>query len=204
VRPLLDGAKAEVAGEVVRTSGYRLRLPAPRSPLVIAAAGPRAIRAAVAHADRLVLNLVDPPTAGTLVAQAREAARSLGRPVPRVAVWAPTAIAEPGPHRDAVDQLRRGVVGYLAAPGYADMFERAGFGDVVAFARTRPHPRDLLAAVPDELVAAVGVLGDGDTAASRIAAYTEHGVDDVVLVPSATDADTAGETTLRSAVKLGA
>jgi probable F420-dependent oxidoreductase len=202
VRPLLDGAKAEVAGEVVRTSGYRLRLPAPRSPLVIAAAGPRAVSTAAAHADRLVLNLVDPPTAGTLVAQARAAAQALGRPMPRVAVWTPAAIGAAGPGRDAVDQLRRGVVGYLAAPGYADMFERAGFGEVVAFARTRPHPRDLLAAIPQELVAALGVLGDEETAAARIAAYVAHGVDDVVLVPSATDTDPAGEATLRAAAKL--
>ena len=46
VRVLLDGEKAEVPGEVVRTSGYRLRLPAPRSELIIAAFGPQAIAAA--------------------------------------------------------------------------------------------------------------------------------------------------------------
>jgi alkanesulfonate monooxygenase SsuD/methylene tetrahydromethanopterin reductase-like flavin-dependent oxidoreductase (luciferase family) len=102
---------------------------------VVAAFGTRAIRTAAAVADRMVINLVDPPTAGTPVAAlAREAAR-LGRTPPPVAVWAPAAIDA---DRAALDQLRRGIVGYLAAPGYAEMFERAGFADVVALARTRP------------------------------------------------------------------
>jgi hypothetical protein len=36
VDSLLDGEKADVPGSVVRTRGYRLRLPAPRSELVVA------------------------------------------------------------------------------------------------------------------------------------------------------------------------
>jgi probable F420-dependent oxidoreductase len=192
VRSLLAGEKAAVAGAVVRISGYRLRLPPPGdTELVVAAFGPQAVTTAARHADRMVLNLLDPPTAGDLVAQLT-AASSPG-PRPRVAVWAPTAI---GADLDAsYQQLRRGIVGYLAASGYADMFTRAGFGDVVAYARTRPHPRDLLAAVPDELVAAIGIVGDADTAAKRIAEYHARGVDDVVLVPAATDADPAGAAT---------
>ena len=182
-------------GDVVRTSGYRLRLPVPASELVVAAFGPQAVATAGRHADRMVLNLIDPPTAGELVDRLRSTA-----PDTRVAVWAPSAIgADLGA---AYQQLRRGIVGYLAAPGYSDMFVRAGFGDVVAFARTRPHPRELLAAVPDELVAAIGVIGDADAAAKRIAEYQAHGVDDVVLVPSAHDGDPAGRLTMTAAAGL--
>lgn len=187
VRALLDGARSELDGEVVTSRGYRLRLPAPRSALTIAAFGPAAVRAAAAHADRMVVNLVSPATAAELVA-------AVGGDT-RVAAWVVTAV-DGG--RAALDQLRRGVVGYLAAPGYAEMFAREGFGDLVAYARTRPHPAELLAAVPDELVAAVGIVGDTDTARDRIAAYRAAGVDDVVLVPAATDDDPAGERTLRA------
>jgi probable F420-dependent oxidoreductase len=140
VRILLDGGKAEVDGQVVRTTGYRLRLDPPRSELVIAAFGPRAIAAAARHADRMVLNLLDPEAVHTLVSLLRLKSATLGRPCPRVAVWTCCAI-DPGDA--ALEQLRRGVVGYLAAPGYADMFRRAGFGDLVDYARTRPHPAEL-------------------------------------------------------------
>jgi len=96
----------------------------------------------------MVLNLVDPASVRVLVANLRTAAAQLGRACPRVAVWSTCAI-DPGPA--AIEQMRRAVVGYLAAPGYAEMFERAGYADLVAFARSRPHPTDLLARVPAEL-----------------------------------------------------
>jgi len=200
VRLLLDGEKAEVDGRVVRTSGYRLRLPPPRSELVIAAFGPRAIGVAARHADRLVLNLVDPDSVRGLVTELRTAAEAAGRPCPRVAVWTCCAI-DPGPA--AVEQLRRGVVGYLAAPGYSEMFRRAGFGDLVDYAHTRPHPGDLLARVPAELNGVVGLVGDAAEVADRIKEYAAAGADDIVLVPAATGDDPAGEHTLRAAAGIG-
>ncbi|MFI5915893.1 LLM class F420-dependent oxidoreductase [Dactylosporangium sp. NPDC051541] len=190
-----QSVRALLAGE--RVNGYRLRLPAVEPEIVVAAFGPRAVTTAARHADRMVLNLLDPPTAGELIN--RLSAQSDGRR-PRVAVWAPAAIGTD--LEAAYAQLRRGVVGYLAAPGYCDMFQRAGFGDVVEFARTGPHPRDLLAAIPDALIDAIGVVGSPETAMRRLHAYREHGVDDVVLVPAATDADPLGATTMAYAKEL--
>jgi probable F420-dependent oxidoreductase len=190
-----QAVRALLAGE--RVSGYRLRLPPVPGELVVAAFGPKAVATAARHADRMVLNLVDPATAGDLVEQLTAAADG---PRPRVAVWAPAAVG--ADLRAAYEQLRRGVVGYLAAPGYADMFTRAGFGDVVAFARTGPHPRELLAAIPDELVDAIGVVGSREAAAKRVASYVDNGVDDVVLVPASTDADPAGAATLATIAGL--
>jgi probable F420-dependent oxidoreductase len=199
-RSLLDGEKAEVHGERVSTSGYRLRLDAPRSELVIAAFGDQAVKVAAEHADRMVLNLVDPASVRMLVAKLRAAAAALGRPCPRVAVWASCAI-DPGPL--AIEQLRRAVVGYLAAPGYAEMFISAGYGDLVAYAKTRPHPSELLAKVPAELNQVVGLVGDSATVEARIREYAAAGADDVVIVPSASADDPAGERTLKLAAEIG-
>lgn len=221
VRVLLAGGRADVDGEVVRSRGYRLRLPAVPGPLTIAAFGPAALRTAARHADRLVLNLVSPDTAADLVADLEKAAHAAGRPRPTVALWACAALGvDPGP---GIEQLRRGLVSYLAAPGYSDMFERAGFGDVVAYARTRPHPRDLLAAIPREIVDVVAVTGSaavtgavtgsvpgtgtsaGGSAAApaaRMAAYAAAGVDELVLVPASTDADPGGAATLAAALAV--
>jgi len=199
VRGLLDGEKVDLDGEVVQTRGYRLRLPAPRSELVVATFGDLAIRAAAQHADRMVLNLVDPPSVARLVANLRAAAAEAGRPAPRVAVWTTCAV-EPGPL--AVEQLRRGVVGYLSAPGYGEMFRQAGFGDLVGFALTAPHPTGLLARVPDELNAVVGLVGGADVVAARIGEYRAAGADDIVIVPAATADDPAGERTLRMAAEI--
>lgn len=195
VGTLLAGQRSDTPGEVVGSTGYRLRLPAVPGPLTVAAFGPAAIRAAARHADRLVLNLLSPDAATDLVTDLDKAAREADRPRPTVAAWVCAAV---GPDRaEGVEQLRRGLVPYLAAPGYAEMFTRAGHGDLVAFARTGPHPAQLLAAVPDELVDVVALVGpDRDAVRARIAAYADAGVDELVLVPAATDADPGGARTL--------
>ncbi|WP_214321816.1 LLM class F420-dependent oxidoreductase [Nonomuraea sediminis] len=186
LRPLLDGERSAYAGSCVASNGYRLRLPAPRSRLTVAAFGPSAVRTA-ALADRMVLNLVTPASAARL-------ARTVNRAV-TVAAW---VIAAVDPDREAIDRIRRAVVGYLAAPGYGEMFAEAGFADVVAFARTLPHPRELLEAVPDELVASVALLGDAAEVRERLSAYAEAGVDEVALVPVSTDRDPGGTATLKT------
>ncbi len=173
VRRLLAGARSEELGELVGSTGYRLRLPPPRSPLTVAAFGPAAVRVAARYADRMVVNLVSPRMAGDLVRDLDVAWAAQPTEVearPRVAAWVVAAV-DAGPV--GVEQLRRGVVGYLAAPGYGEMFAREGFAELVAYARTRPHPKDLLAAIPDELVAAVGLIGDGATARDRIEEYQD-------------------------------
>ena len=199
LRDLLSGGRGQLDGQVLHTIGYRLRLPAPRSALAIAAFGERAIDAAARYGDLMVLNLLDPASVEQLVGKLRTAAQRLGRPCPPVAVWVACAV-DPGP--EALEQLRRGMVGYLAAPGYAEMFRRAGFAELVDFAATRPHPRDLLDAVPADLASVVGLVGTPEAVERRIGEYAAAGADTVVLVPSATDDDPAGEHTLRVAAGL--
>jgi probable F420-dependent oxidoreductase len=193
VRALLAGAKAEVRGEVVTTSGFRLRTRAPRTPLTIAAFGPGAVKVAARHADRMVINLVTPKSAARLVQMLHDECRAAGRPVPPVAAWLATVV-DPSPA--GIEQLRRGLVAYLSAPGYGEMFAEAGFSDLVRFARTRPHPAQLLAAIPAELVGHVSLAGEEQAIRARLAEYADAGVDEVALVPGSSDADPAGVATL--------
>jgi len=216
VRALLDGGKADVRGEVISTRGFRLRTRAPGTPLTIAAFGRGAVKAAARHADRMVINLVTPKSAARLVQMLHDECRAAGRPMPQVAVWLATVVGQDrtgsgggtgsgteagsgtgaGPAAESVEQLRRGLVAYLSAPGYGEMFAEAGFGDVVRFARTRPHPGELLAAIPAELTGHVSLVGDRGAVRARLAEYASAGVDEVALVPGSSDADPAGVATL--------
>ena len=193
VRTLLAGGKADVRGEVISTRGFRLRTRAPGTPLTIAAFGRGAVKVAARHADRLVINLVTPKSAGRLVQMLHEECRAAGRPVPPVAAWLATVV---GPSAAGIEQLRRGLVSYLSAPGYGEMFTEAGFGDLVRFARGRPHPGELLAAIPAELVGHVSLVGDEQAVRARLAEYAGAGVDEVALVPGSSEADPAGVATL--------
>jgi probable F420-dependent oxidoreductase len=193
VRTLLAGGKAELDGQVIRTRGYRLRTAPAGSGLTIAAFGAGAVKAAARHGDRMVINLVTPKSAARLVQMLHDECRVAGRPVPPVAAWAATVV---DPSAQAVEQLRRGLVAYMSAPGYGEMFAEAGFADVVRFARTGPHPRELLAAIPAELAGCVSLLGDERAVRARMAEYADAGVDEIALVPGSSEADPAGVGTL--------
>ena len=192
LRPLLLGDKVDFTGQALSTNGFRSLVPSPDSSITVAAFGPRAIEAAARYADRMVLNMVAPQSIGRLRRQLEAAADAAGRPVPRLAAWIPVSV---DPNPDALTQLRRSKVGYLSAPGYAEMFIEAGFGELVAFAQTRPHPREVLARIPDSLLDAIGAVGDVKTVLARIKEFSAAGIDEIVLNPS-TIGDPGGLRTL--------
>ncbi|MFC9437671.1 LLM class F420-dependent oxidoreductase [Nocardia sp. NPDC057030] len=199
LRGLLAGDKVDFEGVVERTAGYRLRLTPPKSSLTVAAFGARALAAAARTADRVVLNLVTPEQVSRCAEIVRRAAKEAGLPAPALSVWV-TAAADPT--ADIRATVRRGVVGYLRAPGYDAMFEEAGFGEIVRLAHGGAHPRDVLAAVPDELPAAVGMFGDTATLTHRLAAYRQAGADEIVVVPATSAEDPAGRHTLEALARI--
>ena len=190
-RQLLAGGRADGSGTLARSRGFRLRLPAVSGSLAVAAFGPAAVRVAAKHADTMLVNMLTPKAAARLRDDVAAAANEVGRPTPRLAIWLATAV---DPTSEAVDQLNRGKVGYLAAPGYGEMFAEAGFGDVVEFARTKPHPRELLAAIPPEMVRAVGLVGTVEHITDRIAEYRDAGIDEICIVPATAGDDDAART----------
>jgi probable F420-dependent oxidoreductase len=169
---------ALLAGEQV--NGFRLSEPPPVPPTVtVAAFGARAVEAAQG-ADRMVLNMVTAATAGRLAS---------GHP--NTAVWLCAAI---DPTDEERAWLSRGFVGYLAAPGYGEMFAEAGYGELVEFARTRPNPKTLFARMPSDLIEQVALVGDEATVRRRIAEYEAAGITEICLVPPAPDLPSAART----------
>lgn len=171
----LDTTRREVAALLAgeRVNGFRLaRPPAPRPSITVAAFGPRAVGAAAA-ADRMVLNMVTAETAGRLATQH-----------PNTAVWLCAAI---DPTKEERAWLSRGFVGYLAAPGYSEMFTEAGYGELVHFAKSKPGPKEVFARVPDDLIDRVALVGSEATVRSRMDEYAAAGITEICLVPPAPD-----------------
>jgi probable F420-dependent oxidoreductase len=195
LRPLLVGDKARYEGELVRTDGYRLRLPPPTTSLTVAAFGAATVRVAARVADRMVLNLVTPD----LVSELARRMRAETDAPPRLAAWVVAAV-DPAPETHV--QLARGLIPYLGAEGYAEMFTAAGFRETVEAARGGVHPAELLESLPPELAASVGLVGSEKEARRRAGEYFEAGLDELVLVP-ATAGDDAGERSLRTLRDLG-
>ena len=132
--------------------GFRLRSPFPGSEIGLAAFGSEMLKVASSLVDRLVLNLLTP-------AQVAEFRARTELPI---TIWVPAAL-DPG--EAALDQLRRELKVYLAAPAYAAMFRRAGLIEAEAIA------------------AQVSALGSLEQVRERIAEYHAAGATTVALVP---------------------
>jgi probable F420-dependent oxidoreductase len=200
LRPLLAGERAEFAGELVRTRGYRLRLAPPDTSVTIAAFGDGAVAVAAAEADRMVINLCTPAVAAELRERLSAHAAEAGRDAPPLAAWIPASV-DAGD--EAVAQLSRGAVPYLAAPGYGEMFAAAGFGELVEKARAGARPAELLADVPPALVEAIGLVGSEADIRTRVAEYRAAGVAELAIVP-ATAGDPGGRRTLEAVAAIAA
>jgi len=181
-----------LAGSAPAPKGYRLRLPPVAATLTVAAFGPASVRVAGECADRMVINMCTPQQAARLRVRLDAATAAAGRERIPLAAWVPAAVDSTD---QGIEQLRRGLVSYVAQPGYGEMFAEAGFADVVELARSGAHPADVLSAVPVELIEAVGVVGSAAACRTRITEHVAAGVDEVVIVP-VTAGDPAGERTL--------
>lgn len=187
VREYLDGAGWG--------GGFTRRLPPGGGTLTVAAFGDRAIAAAAAYADRMVLDLVSPAQAARLRRKLDEAVAAEGRGFrPRLAAWLPVAV---DPVADSYRHLLGSVAGYLTVRGYAEVFEEAGFGEAVARAAAGASREELVAALPREAAGVVGLVGDVAAVRARLAEYEAAGLDEVALVP-VTGGDPDGERSLRA------
>jgi hypothetical protein len=99
-------------------------------------------------------------------------------------------------------QLANQLSVYLGAPGYGELFAGLGFEDLVQRARAGTPRAALAEAVPYELVAQIGALGDAEGIAARVATYREAGADHVAIVPSTAE-DPAGTRLLDAVCKAG-
>jgi probable F420-dependent oxidoreductase len=180
LKPMLAGERSNFAGEHVESRGFRLAADAPHSTLTVAAFAPRMVRLAAQVADRVVVNLVTPAQVSRIRREVDAAAQEVHRPAPPLAVWVPVAL---DPDEAAFTQLARQLVVYLAAPGYRDMFVEAGFGETVRLARSGVHPREVLAAIPRELISAIAAVGDDEAVLATLESYRRAGADEVAIVP---------------------
>src|ERR671937_1231208 len=101
----------------------------------------------------MVINLCTPALAAQLRERLDRFAGEAGIDAPPLAAWVPACV---DPTEEAIAQLCRGAVAYLAAPGYGEMFAAAGFDELVERARAGAPARELLERMPPELSRAIG------------------------------------------------
>src|SRR5439155_24623689 len=85
-----------------------------------------------------------------------------------------------------VSLAQRDLFSYATVDSYAANFTRAGYGDAVEKVRERHAARDrdgALAAVSDEMIDGIDVMGTAEHVAATVAAYRDGGVDVPIVFP---------------------
>ena len=181
LRTLLAGDPLEVDGRYVQIHGAQLATPASIAPPVLAGVrGPKSLAVSGRSAD------------GTILAE----------PVtPEYVVAALANIAAAGPHAvvaynvAAVDDdasvardRARPALEWIGDPDWAPHIEPLPFADEFVALRERSATRaEFVAALPDEWVDALAVVGTPDRVRERIAELHASGVTSVVFIPAGDD-----------------
>lgn len=187
VKECLTGESVSFKGDFYECSRFRLgvRLGEKRPKVVIGALNPAMLRLAGEVADGVLLNYLSASHVPWSVERVREGEAHAGRPAGSATVYGyvHVGVCE---REDGIEPARRDLWSYAVVDAYARNFERAGFTDVVAEIRARHEAGDrdgALAAVTDEFVDAIDIMGDAAHVRASVQAYVDGGLDVPVVMP---------------------
>jgi probable F420-dependent oxidoreductase len=185
LRACLSGESVDFEGEFYNVSRFRLgvRLGERRPKIVIGALNEGMLRLAGEVADGVLLNYLPASHVPWSVEQVRKGGEAT------VFAYVHAGVVD---RADGIDPARFDLFSYATVDAYARNFERAGYGDSVAAIRSRHAVRDrdgALAAVSDEMIDGIDVMGDAEHVAATVQAYRDGGVEVPILFPLPWGAD---------------
>jgi len=206
LRECLAGESVTFKGDCYECSRFRLgvRLGERRPKIVIGALNPGMLRLAGEVADGVLLNYLPSTHIEWSVEQVRAGEAAAGRTAGSTTIYAYVHLGVAA-REDGIDPARRDLFSYAVVDAYARNFERAGFAADVAAVRERHEARDregALAAVSDEFVDAIDIMGDADHVRAGMQRYVDAGVDVPILMPLPWGPDrwTVIDETMRAAI----
>jgi len=179
LRACLSGEQVDFDGEFYKVSRFRLgiRLGDHRPKVVIGALNEGMLRLAGEIADGVLLNYLPASHVPWSVEQVRKGGTA------KIYCYAHVGVTD----SDAYLALaQRDLFSYATVDSYAANFTRAGYGDAVEKVRERHAAKDrqgALAAVSDEMIDGIDIMGDADRVTASVRAYADAGVDETIVFP---------------------
>ena len=191
VRAALSGAKTDFQGATLQSRGFHLGcLPERPVPIYLAALREKMLRLAGEIGDGVIVNLFPVTALPRILAAYRDGAKQAGRNAEsnEVVCRFQVAVTDDVP---AARQLVRGFyAAYVAQPVYNKFFAWCGFEDeaaAIAEGFARGDRKATNAAVSDDLVDRVTLLGTAERCREQLAEFVAAGVTTCVISPLATD-----------------
>lgn len=205
VQHALTGARTDIQGKTVSSIGFRLdEAPDCPIPIYVGASTEKGLLAATRVADGLIVNwlsLADVRNMRTELSDHHVAPKAASK-LPIVA-RIPVICCDIQDRPRALDDARRRVTGRLTVPTYRRMQSELGraaqLADVWA-AWDAGDRQGALAAVPEQIIEELFVIGDAETCARRIHDYILAGVDVAVLAVNVAERQRAQTGALREAI----
>lgn len=179
VKACLSGEQVDHEGRFYKVSRFRLgvRLGDRRPKIVVGALNAGMLELAGRVADGVLLNYLPASHVPWSVEQVRRGGNA------QILSYVHVGVAD---RASQVELARRDLFSYATVDSYARNFERAGYGDAVRAIRERHAAGDragAVAAVSDEMVDGIDVIGSEDLVAETVRAYVDGGVEVPIVFP---------------------
>lgn len=187
LRRMLAGERVDFQGETLSTKGFRLN-PLPPQPVEIymAALRPRMLELAGEIADGVILNLVPVRALPRMLEHIETGARRAGRTLADLDICCRFNGTVTDDRAQGIQEVRDFVARYFTAPVYNKFFQWAGFEkESVDFAEAfqRGDRAGTAAALTDELIDAIGLVGTEAECHAHVREFIAAGVNTPILVP---------------------
>ena len=180
VRQALDGQAMQIEGQTLSVGGFRLGRPiAARVPIYVAALQERMVRQAVRVSDGIITNWLSAKDVRKVADVVRDEAGACGKDPASVEIACRIFVCPTSEPERARESFRRAVTAYLNVPVYRRFQEWLGREPDLREMHVRWDIGDrkgALAAVPDETVADLAVVGTPEQCRAGIQAYVDNGV----------------------------
>lgn len=188
VRSILSGERTAFEGRTVRSQGYRLlmKTPSPPIPIHVGALMPPMLEVAGEVGDGVTLNMMPVEAVPRMLAHAHAAARRAGRDPGALEVVARFQVCVTDDKAQARSILRAFFGPYFATSVYNRFVAWCGFegeaGEILAGWKGKDRGR-VAAAVTDDMIDRIAIIGSAAECRERIAAFREAGVTTPMVAP---------------------
>lgn len=187
LRAMLGGERVTFEGRTVRTHGFRLVSPPPAPvPIYLAALMPPMLALAGEVADGVVLNMMPVDVVPRMLAHVRRGAERAGRDPAALEIVArfQTVVTDDAPA--ARTALRHMFGPYFATSVYNRFVAWCGFeGEAAAIGRAwaAKDRAANLAAVPDDMIDRIAIIGTAAECRARLQAFVDAGITTPMVSP---------------------
>jgi probable F420-dependent oxidoreductase len=188
VRAILAGERTAIDGKTLSSRGYRLlmRTPSPSIPIHVGALMPPMLNLAGEIADGVTLNMMPVAAVPRMLAQVRAGAERAGKDFSRIEVVARFQACVTDDKASARAVIRQFFGPYFATSVYNRFVEWCGYEaearEIFDAWKAKDRGRNV-AAVTDQMIDEIAIIGSAEECRDRVAAFVAAGVTTPMISP---------------------